>query len=76
MFGIERRTEKAKKYWRNKISHRKVKFKLGTYDKCNSGNSLGVQTTIDFYYGFWSPATRLKSPLGIKPLLHRGNQIC
>lgn len=30
-FGIERRrTEKAKKYWRNRISERKVKFSLET----------------------------------------------
>lgn len=70
-FGIERRTEKAKWYWRNSISQRKGKCKLGI--KYYSGNNLWNSTT-DFYYGFWSLANRLKSLLKIKPLPSRGKQ--
>lgn len=36
--------------------------------------TLGVQKTIDFYHGFWSPANRLTSPPGGKLFLSRRNQ--
>lgn len=67
MFGIER-TEKAKRCWR-----RESKMRVGSWN-VTEATALGVQTAIDFYHGFWSPANRLKSPSGVKLSLGRGDQ--
>lgn len=72
--------QRRQRFWRNRISQRKVKLKLRTsmqfrQPPWSSDNYLGVQTTVDFYYGFWSLETRLASLLGTKPLPTRGNHL-
>lgn len=66
-FGIERRER------RSDIGGGKVKCIVGNLNAIQA-TALGVQMTVDFYHGFWSPAKRLKSPSGVRLFLSRGDK--